>query len=164
MNKKSLYAAAKAAGMCRDGKRKLRHAKSIDELVVFFKENIIWLVEHDYPPVAVLREHYAGFYNEWAAADAKGVEFFNQEKVFVALASEGTAHYTHGKRGRVFVRHDSELTIYAENDTFVVVSVFDNARVTIRPTETAKVYVYLHGNAQVVDTPDFPQQIIIEKR
>ncbi len=164
MNKRGLYAAAIAVGMCRDGKRKLRHAKSIDELAAFFKENIIWLVEHNYPPIAVLHELYAGFHNEWAAADAKGVEFFDQEKVFVALASEGAAHYTHGKKGRVFVRHDSELTIYAENNTFIVVSVYDNARVTIRPTEAAKVYVYLHGNAQVVDTPDCPQQIIIEKR
>lgn len=164
MNKlrRQLLKAAKQKGMCDIGKDIIRHAASLDEILQQFHDHLGWHVEHDNPPFEVLKEHFEGFSNDWAAADVKGVQFVDQEKVLMVLGSEGEACYTPGHRGRVFVRHNSEVTVYAEPKTFVMVSAYDNARITIRPADTARVYVYLHGNAQVVDTPDFPKQVTIK--
>lgn len=162
--KKQLMAAAKAKGMCDEGKRIIRKARSVEEMLQQYHDHIGWHMENDNPPEAVLKEHFAGFHNEWAAADVKGVEFTDQEKVLMVLGSEGETHYTTGKRGRVFVRHNSELTVYAQQKTFVVVSAYENARVRIRPEDTARVCVFLHGNSQLIDTPDMPKQITVKTR
>lgn len=164
MNKlrRQLLKAAKQKGMCEMGKEIIRHARDLDEILQQYHDHLGWHIENNNPPEDILREHFAGFSNDWAAADVKGVKFVDQDKVFMALAAEGEACYTPGHRGRVYLRQDAEVTIYAEPKTFVMVSAYDNARITIRPTDTARVYVYLHGNAQVVDTPDFPKQITIK--
>ena len=160
--RKQLLKAANQKGLCDAGKDIIRHAEDLDTVLKQYHDHIGWHIEHDNPPEEVLREHFTGFYNDWAAVGAKNVGFIDQEKVFLALDAEGEAHYTDGKRGRVFLRHNAEVTVYAEPKTFVLVSAYDNAAVRIRPADTARVYVYLHGNAKVIDTPDFPKQITIK--
>ena len=161
--KRQLIKAAKQKGMCDMGKDIIRHADSMDEMLQQYHEHIGWHVVNNNPPENILREHFAGFSNDWAAVDAVGVKFTDQKKVYMTLGSEGEAYYSTGKRGRVYLRHDAEVTVYAEPKTFVMISAYDNATVRIRPADTARVYVFLHDNAHIVDTPDFPKQIIIKK-
>ncbi|MBR1525776.1 MAG: hypothetical protein IJ640_03850 [Prevotella sp.] len=161
---KDLLKAATERNLCDDGKRIIRRA-DFEEMIQQYHDHIGWHMEHDNPPEEVLRKHFEGYINQWAAVGVKGCNFVDEKTVLLCLDSEGEARFTNGKRGRVFIRHDSELTLYAEPHTFIVVSVYDNATLRVHPADTARVCVYLHGvNAKVIDTPDMPKQVIIKTR
>ena len=164
MNKlrKQLLKAAKQKGLCDTGKDIIRHAPDLETMMQQYHDHIGWHIVHDNPPKEVLREHFAGFSNNWVAIDTKAT-FVDEEKVFLAIAANGEVQYGNNKRGRVYMRQDAALNLNAGQGAFVTVSAYDNATVRVRPADTARVYVFLHDNARMVDTPDFPKQIIIKK-
>ncbi|MFK2382066.1 hypothetical protein ACIXN9_22635, partial [Bacteroides fragilis] len=50
------------------------------------------------------------------------------------------------------LRHDSELTLEVEDCAKVFVSVYDRAKLHVRQSDVAKVYVYVHGGNCKVET------------
>lgn len=53
---------------------------------------------------------------------------------------------------KVYIRHDSKIFIDASENCKLFISVYDDADVTIRQSETARVYVYTHGDNCRVET------------
>lgn len=158
--KHDLLKAAKNNGMCRMGKGVIRH-KDMGEMLERYKEFIVWQIKHDNPPEAVLRKHFAGFSNDWAACEVEAT-FADQPKVLLTCDAKGVVSYSEGKRGRVFVRHGAALRLTAAKDTMVVVSLYDDCHAYVEAADGAKVYVFLHDNSNLLNSN--LNNIIISKR
>lgn len=143
--------AATMIGMCDMGKKDIKRRNGAAELSDYLVRHITWCFQRNFPPREILKEHFAGVQTPYAANDVKDCTFVDEPIVAIMGDSEATVIFTPATlHGRVFVRHDSKVSITA--DTKVTVYAYDNAEVEIEATEDANVSVVLRGNAEVVNT------------
>lgn len=160
---KDLLRVGKNTDMCILGKKAIKNAKDTADLVETTKEFLMWQIKKNYPGEDILMKHFDGFKNEWCAVNVDGAEFRDQRIVRIECGAKAIATYSSGKRGRLFVRHNSTLTIKACRASYCVVSLYDNSKVKIEVDEGAKVYVFLHDTSTIFDTHE-SKQILIRKR
>lgn len=160
---KDLLAVAKTNGMCKMGKRTIRHADNVEDMVEKYKQFLVWQMKHDNPGQAVLMKHFNGYKNEWCAVNVTGAVFHDQHAVCLLCGTSALATYSERSRGRIFARHGASVAIQADRGAHCVVSLYDNATAKVEAAEGAKVYVFLYDAASLEDTPE-SNEVIISKR
>lgn len=163
INKDFLASAKRNGNICKQGKDIIKRAETPDELVESFRKNIVWLMKNNYPNESELMQYFNGFVSEWLAVNALNAEFKDNSIVCLLCGSRATATYSNNSRGRLFVRHNSKLTLKVEKGGYCILSLYENAQVKIEAAEGAEVFVFLFDNATVVETQESKDIIIIKQ-
>lgn len=143
--KQRLAAEAKAAGICPEWHDFILKANSKERLITLFVKGQDFCEENNYPSPE-LRAEFAdirarfGVYcadDEIAAKSLRSVIAFDN--------ATGKAEYSNFDAATVSARGNSEITITAKDNAFVVVSVSGSAKVRVTASDNARVSVILHG-------------------
>ena len=155
--------AAREIGLCDDGRAIIKEA-DMAPMLNEYRDHIGWHVERDNPSESILRKYFYGMQTEWLNVGREAT-IYNAEKFMFTCGASGKAIYEQNKRGRIYVRHGSYVEIEAASEAFVIVSLYDDCKASIKADAGARVYVYLHGDASVSeDTLKESKEIIIKKR
>lgn len=131
-------------GLCTQWQGDWQNNKSQQELIEMYIRGIDFCIEHDYPSVEYIKANFDRdllhknhvFADEPVAGGDNGVYVVNGKcsgKLSFGKFAAATLH----------LRHDSELNIEVEGCAKIFVSVYDRAKVHVKQSDVAKVYVYV---------------------
>ena len=161
--KRALVKEAKEKKACTEGLAQLREANDIRQLVTLFFKTLDFSLENDYPSQDLRREFFG-------KVEDYGVFFRGNYNItnFKYLAAFGdskiTARYGGYSVGNVYARENSEVTIEANGNAFVVVSTADSAKVHIIASDTAKVTMIKHGGIVTFNAKDAARIKVTDKK
>lgn len=153
LNKK-LAELARNAGICEEWHDKLLATEDKRELVKMALAGIDFCLSNNYPPLPIIKKHFAGTMEPYGIYLDDQIAARNSEHVVAFGACAGAAHYTDFAVGQVFLKHTSKLTIVASGNAFVMVDIFDEAEVEVTATDNAKVCVNQYGGHVAATTDD----------
>nr|DAV38587.1 MAG TPA: hypothetical protein [Caudoviricetes sp.] len=142
-------------GLCQQWQGEWMDGKSKDELVEMYVRGLDFCIEHNYPSNDFIAANF-----EPEVLHRNGV-WLNERVVTCGVPNSvlvlngcctGVLKFGGYDVCTIYVRHDSEVEINADGVSKVFISVFDNAKVKVKQSDLAKVYVYKHGDKCVVGT------------
>lgn len=155
---KELALAASKKGICKEWFETMKDLTDKKALIEMYIKGIDFCLANDYPSNDYISQHFKG------EMEAFGVHldeliFKTNPRTTVALGScSGSLKFDEFTVAEVFIKHQSDLTLKAKGNSFVMVDIFDDARVHIHATDNSKICVnhysgsvtyYVEGNAVV---------------
>lgn len=133
-------------GLCTQWQGDWQNNKSQQELIEMYIRGIDFCIEHDYPTVEYIKGNFDRsllhqnhiFVDEPVTGGDNGVYVLNGK-------CSGKFSFSKFTAATLYLRHDSELTLEVEGCAKVFVSVYDRAKLHVRQSDVAKVYVYVHS-------------------
>lgn len=153
MNKQieQLKQAGIAKGLCRLWQMKLKDDLTIKDQAELFIKGIDFCIKNDYPTLNYLREHYRGqcepfgVYIDDVVSDLRNVP----DLVFNGKCN-AKLRYDGYSVSRIFARHNSRVYVYALENAYLTIDVFDNCHLIIAVAgSSAQVMVNKYGDAKV---------------
>lgn len=149
---KVLKARAVELGLCEKWRDEWEKEETKQELIEKYLRGIDFCIQHDYPKLEFIREHFPK-----KLLEKNGV-FINEEigrrddvaaKDTVVLLGKSKAelHYDGLSMGNLYVRHHSEVTIVARGWSRVFVECYEDSVVNVKAEDESKVFVYWHGGS-----------------
>lgn len=143
--KRRLAAEAKAAGICPEWYDFILKATSKERLITLFVKGQDFCSENNYPSPE-LRAEFADIRARFGVFCADDRVTAKSPRSVIAFdQAAGSVEYGNFDAGQVWARDNSEITITARNNAFVVVSVDGAAKVKVIASDNARVSVILHG-------------------
>lgn len=143
--KKALAAEAKAKGICSEWYDFILNATTKERLITLFVKGQDFCEENNYPSPE-LRTEFADIrtrFGVYCADDRIAAK--SLRSVIAFDNATGIAEYSNFDVASISARGNSEITITAKNNAFVVVIVSEAAKVQITASDNARVSVILHG-------------------
>jgi hypothetical protein len=109
-----------------------------------FLEGIDFCISEDFPSPELFKA-FDGIRQQYGIFRDESIQTENSQYVAAFGKCEGTVIYTGYKTGQVFVKHESNLTVTASENSFVMVDVFDSSDIKIIASGNAKVCVNKYG-------------------
>ncbi len=136
----------KAKGLCPEWRQKLSGITNKSELLQLYLEGIDFCLLADFPSKSFLKKEGGDLLESLNIhIDSEDFTVRNESKIVCLGVSKGRIECSGYDVTEVFVKHDSEITIHAEGDSFVMVDVFENSQIHIIASERAKVCVNRYG-------------------
>ncbi len=137
---------AVSLGLCRQWQGDWMESKSQQELIEMYVRGIDFCIEHDYPSVDFIKERFDArmlrmnrvFVDEEVENTGSGVYVLNGK-------CTGVLRFDRFDVATVYVRHECEVVIEAEELARVFVRVYEGASVTVSRKDAAKVFVRVYG-------------------
>lgn len=143
--KQRLAAEAKAKGICSDWYDFILKSTSKERLMTLFVKGYDFCAKNDYPSPE-LRTEFADIRTRFGVFCADdNIAAKSLRSVIAFDRATGNAEYRNFDVGGVWARDNSEITITAKDNAFVVVSVGGAAKVKVIASDNARVSVILHG-------------------
>ena len=136
---------ARQNGICTEWFNRLQKTTDKGELVKMYLEGIDFCLSNEYPSRAYIREHFVGMCEEYGVFLDEAIETENFRHVVALGTCYGSASYNGFSVGQVFAKHDSNITIQASGNAFVMVDIFDDTEVKVIASDSAKVCVNKYG-------------------
>lgn len=150
MNKRALNKLLKKEaidlGLCEGWQRMWREYWDREKLLQKYKEGIDFCIIHDFPknefikqnvPLDLLRKYYVLVDDTWS--------LLNPNSAVLQGNSSSNIRFNGWNAGTIYIRHTSTANITAKNMSFVIVHLFDNAKVTCFSTDKAKIVALRHS-------------------
>jgi len=123
-------------GLCTQWQGDWQNNKSQQELIEMYIRGIDFCIEHDYPTV----EYIKGNFDR---------SLLHQNHIFVdepVTGGNNGVYVLNGKcSGKLSFGKFTAATLHLRHDSEFFVSVYDRAKLHVRQSDVAKVYVYVHG-------------------
>lgn len=116
-----------------------------DELCDKYVRGIDFAIEHNYPSLEEMKANFDGVMQKHGIYVSENIDLVNPPLVIANGSCTGHACYDKFSVGRMYVRHDSVVTVYAGGSAKVFISLYDSAKLKVLCEDTAKVYVYKYG-------------------
>ncbi len=142
---KELAKQAKIMGACKEGHDELLSLQDKDAMVELYLRKIDFCISKEYPSNDFIRSHFKGIMEKYGVFLDDALKVENKPKCVCLGACSGDVLVDGFNVCEVFAKHDSEITIVASGNAFVMVDVFDNSIVTINAHDRAKVCVNRYG-------------------
>jgi hypothetical protein len=143
---------AKEAGICQEWADMIPHVDSVDGFLAMYKRGIDFCLEKNFPSNDDLlrlggdRLEGHGIFVD-AAVDLPEGDFI------VCLGESAGIIYADGHQTiQIYIKHTSQLTVIAKQNSFVVIDCFDQSTVDVEAYGAAKVLVNVYGSAQVTQS------------
>lgn len=142
---KELAKAAQDKGICTDWLIDLNETNDIEKLLSMYIQGIDFCLANNYPDNEYIRANFKG------KMEHRGIyldDDFRAEncRVVVALGQcSGNIELSSYQVSELFVKHESELMVVARENSFVMIDIFDNAKLTVLACDNAKVCVNRYG-------------------
>ena len=150
MDKKELIKQAERLKGCNPGLQQLKECKSVDELINCFYDRIDFCLAHNFPSREYVKKHYQ------AEAEKAGIyidrkwRFSNPNTLVLLGKSDVEIEFDEYTVSRLYVKHDTQLTIIATGNAFVVVDALDDSNVRVFLSDNARVIGNVYGNADCI--------------
>jgi hypothetical protein len=160
---KELAVEAKAKGICQEWYNRLQHTEDKHALIKMFLDGIDFCISEDYPSPRFfqlfdgIRQQYGIFRNE-------PIQTENSKHVVAFGRCKGTAKYTDYSVGQVFIKHETNLKLTASGNAFVMVDIFDSAKIAVEAKDNAKVCINQYGGTIIPVKSDNATIKIIHKQ
>lgn len=142
---KELAKDAKINGICKDWYKDLKTTDDIDQLLDMYLRGIDFCLSNDYPTNDYIRANFKG------KMEHKGIYLddqllaVNARKVVALGRCTGSIEVDEFNVCEVFIKHESEATVTAEGNSFVMIDMFDNSSLSVIAHDQAKVCVNHYG-------------------
>jgi len=142
---KQLTKDATRAGICAEWHKRMAETTDFGEFMNMYYKGIDFCIKNKFPTLEYIRknlkgktESYGGFIDEEMRVESL--------KYSVARGTtRGTAVYKNFDVCRIFLFEDSEVEVHVSGNAFVMVDLYDNAKVSIIATDEGKATVMQHG-------------------
>lgn len=116
-----------------------------DELADKYIRGIDFAIKHDFPSIAFMKKHFNGVLQRHGIYVDESINQHNRNIIIANGACYGTILFDNFATGRLYIRHDSNITIKASGLSKIFISTYDNCKLNIDCIDDAVVYVYKHG-------------------
>lgn len=154
---------AKINGICEDWYLILKNEKDIDSLLDMYIKGIDFCLSNDYPSNDFIRKNFKGKMEAHGIHLDEVIDIVNERKVIALGKTMGTVEITDYEVSEIFVKNNSELTITASGNSFVMVDIFDDSKVTVSASDDSKVVINRYGGKVFQDSKDDSCIKLIEK-
>ena len=144
---KELARQAKKFGICQEWHSELRGLDDKKAMIEMYLKGIDFCLSYDYPNNEFIRTNFKGVMEEFGVFLDDSIDLVNVPKCVVLGQTKGSIEINNFNVSEIFVKHDSELTIIAKGDSFVMIDLFDNAIIHVHIHDRAKVCVNRYGNS-----------------
>lgn len=129
-------------GLCCDWQKEWMRDKSLDELCDMYIDGMEFAIANSYPSNDFLKENFDGImqrHNIFVDDEVRNLR--NPFNCILNGKCDAKVLYDGHGIGKVYARHDTVLDLTVEDFSIVYLEVFDNAKVNIKCSEAAKVFI-----------------------
>lgn len=140
---------ASGLNMCMDGQRNLLSASGKTDMVSAFWKGIDFCLARNYPDLSTLKHFFLPELQAQHVYIDESVSLVNESRA--AFLGDCAAEFIANEYAvsRLYVKHNSQLTVKASGNAFVMVDALDNTLVKVEVSGTAKVIVNLYSKARI---------------
>lgn len=162
---KELAKEAKRKGICKEWYGELRKLGDDKRAMLqMYIKGIDFCLKNDFPSNEYIQANFRGVMEDFGVfLDNPTLNVTNFSKVVSLGKTEGIVTTTGFHVCEMFVKHQSDITIEAKDNAFIVVDVFDDTRLTIHAYDEAKVCVNRYGGTVSTESEDGATVKVIEK-
>lgn len=140
---------ARQAGICQEWADKMAVGVDEHELMKMYVEGIDFCMEKNFPSNRDLVRLGADVINEYGIY-VDSIKKLSNRKFLVALGTSSISMtVSQSCVSQVFVKHQSEVMITADDNAYLVIDCFDDSVITISSSGNSRVLVNIYGNALV---------------
>lgn len=154
---------AKKYGICEDWYLELKNEKEIDKMLEMYVKGIDFCLSNDYPSNEFIRKKFVGKMEKHGIHLDEKLAIESKPTVIALGKCMGDIVTLNYDVCQVFIKNDSELIIMAHGNSFVMVDIFDNAKVQIFTYDDSKVCVNRYGGEIIQSKNENSVIKIIEK-
>lgn len=153
---KELARRAKRDGICKTGYDELKSLRDKRAIIEMYLKNIDFCLAHDCPGNDFIRKHFKGEMEQFGIFLDDEICIENPRKCVCLGMTSGCISINGFGACEIFAKHHAKLDIYAKDNAFVIIDVFDKSEVRIHAGGRAKVSVnrYIGDNAVTWDATD----------
>lgn len=142
-----------AKGLCRQYQMKLKPGMPVGDMVKLFIHGIDFCVKNDYPTLEFMREHFKGESEPYGAfIDDVVTGLKNAPDTVLNGECKAMLEYNGYSVSRVYIRHQSKVSVSVSGNAIVTIDVFDNSYLAVAVAGTdAKVIVNQYGDSSKVE-------------
>lgn len=139
-------------GLCKQWQRDWKRDWDIDLLLDKYKEGIDFCISNGYPSINFIKENFAkdDLRRHNILVDDKW-SLLNPRTAVIQGNSTSTARYNGWTPGTIYILNNSNAKVFAKNSSFVILHLFDNARVSCEAVDKAKIVVLRHSIKTIVE-------------
>lgn len=142
---KELAKEAKKNGICTEWYYQLRTLEDKEKLIEMYLKGIDFCLLHDYPSNDFIRVNFKGIMEKYGVHLDEEININNERKVVALGKCSGIVKVDQYTISEVFLKHDSELNISAEGQSFIMIDMFDNTKLRVDTYDNAKVCINRYG-------------------
>ena len=136
---------AKRNGICEDWYLALKNEKDIDSLLDMYIKGIDFCLSNDYPSNDFISKNFKGKMETHGIHLDEVLDIVNERKIIALGKTLGTVDINGFEVSEIFLKNNSEITILASGNSFVMVDIFDDAKVIVFASGDAKVCINRYG-------------------
>ena len=157
---KELAKQAKRHRICAEWHTRLKNLSDKPAMIEMYLAGIDFCLANDYPSNDFIRRYFKGDMESHGVFLDDSVDLTNPKKCVALGNTKGNIEVNGYSVSEIFVKNDSELSIVAKDDAFVMVDAFDNSTIHVWTYGSVNRY----GNAKIHSKElDFSAIKIIEK-
>lgn len=138
---KELAALARENNICKEWHDELLSLKDKDAMCEMYLRGIDFCLSNNYPGNDFIRSHFKGSMERHGVFLDENIKVENKPKCVCLGACSGTVVVDNYNTCELFVKDNSEITLEAGGNAFVMVDVFDKSKLMINARDKAKVCV-----------------------
>ena len=145
---KDLRDAAIRLGLCEEWTDDWSENHNKQELIEMWLRGIDFAISHNYPSNEFIKENFsAELLKENNVFIDSIIREYNLNRIAVTCGNcEGELIFDGFSSCDVYIRHTSKVHFDVSQFAKVFINLYDDAEITIKQSDIAKVYVYLHGS------------------
>lgn len=137
-------------GLCRQWQIKLKDGLNVEDLSKLFIQGIDFCISENFPTLDYFRTHFKGKCEPYGIYINDEVKGKNISDVVLNGACKAELNYDEYSVSRLYVRHNSKVSVNVSEHALLTIDAFDNSMIEINATGLrAKIFVHLYGNATV---------------
>ena len=162
---KELAKEAQKKGICSEWHGELRKlGDNKRAMLQMYIKGIDFCLKNDFPSNDYIRANFKGTMEDFGVfLDEPNLNITNFSKCVALGKTTGIVTTTGFQVCEAFIKHQSDITIEAKDNAFIVVDVFDNTTLKVNAHYRAKVCVNRYGGKVITSTDDGAMIKVIEK-
>lgn len=158
-----LATAAKGKGICAEWYDQLLKTKTVEQLAEMYLKGIDFCLANDYPSNAFLKKHFRGQTEQFGIYLDSQFDVKNRKKIVALGQCIGRVEVNEYSVAEVFLKHYSRITVIASDHAFVMIDLFDNAKLNVIASGGAKVCINRYSGLIEAEQLDDAIIKVIEK-
>lgn len=160
---KELAKMAKKKGICDEWYKELKRLNNKPAMVDMYLRGIDFCLANDYPDNDYIRANFKGVMEDQGVFLDDKISLTNYRKCVALGNTHGEVRVSQYKVCEVFVKHNANLTVTAEDNAFVEIDMFDDSNLSVIATGNAKIHINRYGGALTVKEEDSGTVKVVEK-
>ena len=141
---------ANSKGLCKSWALKIKSSKSIDDLLKMFVEGIDFCISGNFPTKEFLKEFGENKLPKYGIYIDEKIELVNQKWSIFLGNSYAKLGYNGYSVSELFVRHESICEVTVSDNAYLIIDCFEDCQLKINASNESFVLVSVYGNAKVI--------------